>query len=108
MDDVIYIVIIAVIAIAVIVALIYNFIKIKKMPKEEKTELLKTYLKGLISYAEQEFGSGHGEEKFKEVENYFSEKAPLVYKLILKFLGKDSLEDLIEDSLKEIKDSFSK
>jgi hypothetical protein len=77
------------------------------MSKEEKIKTLKTYLKGLVSLAEQEIvGSKMGEEKLAMVEAYFNKKAPIIYKIILSLLGKDNLKEFIEEALKEIKESF--
>ena len=50
-----------IICLCLITALIVKIVKLFKMPKEERTKLLKTYLKGAIAWAEQEFaGSGRG------------------------------------------------
>lgn len=101
------------IVIGVVIAAIIGFfavklIKFAKMSKEEKTKILKTYLKGIIALAEQEIvGTKKGEEKLKMVEDYFNEKAPRIYKAILLMLGKENLKELIEEALKEIKGSFA-
>ena len=78
------------------------------MPKEAKQKELVTYLMGIVAFAESEIGSGHGSEKLALVENYFKTNAPLIYKILLFATGKDSLRDLIELALLEIKSSFSK
>lgn len=108
MNDIIMYIILGVIGAGILALLIYNIIKIAKMPKEERRELLKTYLKGLVAEAEKAIGAGHGDIKFAQVEEWFNKKAPMIYKIILMLLGKDNLKDLIEDALKEIKESFEK
>ncbi len=106
-DKMILYIVIGILCVSLITFLIIKIVKFAKMSKEEKTKLLKTYLKGIISLAEQEVvGNKKGEEKLKMVEDYFNKKAPKVYKIVLLLLGKDNLKQLIEDSLKEIKESF--
>ena len=91
--------IIGIIAVCLLVFAIIQIVKFCKMSKEEKIKTLKTYLKGLVSLAEQEItGSKMGAEKLAMVEEYFNKKAPL--------LGKDNLRELIESALKELKESF--
>lgn len=107
MDIALY-VIIALIAVAIIGAGIYFGIKIKKMSKEDRKKLLVTFLKGAVALAEEEIGSGNGEAKLAMVEAYFNDKAPVIYKLILKALGKENLKEFIEEALSEIKNSFEK
>lgn len=107
-DKIFLIILIAVIAIVVIAAIIF-VVKIVKMKPEERTTLLKTYLKGAIAWAEQEFvGSGRGAEKIEAVEKYFNEHASWFLKIVLKLTGKGSLRELIEEGLSELKDSFNK
>ena len=88
--------------------IVYKIIQIAKLPQDEKRELIITYLKGLVALAEKSLGEKRGQEKLQMVENYFKEKAPFVYKILLGFLKEDALSDLIEKALKEIKESFSK
>lgn len=88
--------------------IVYKIIQIVKLPQDEKRELIITYLKGLVALAEKSLGEKRGQEKLQMVENYFKEKAPFVYKILLNFLKEDALSDLIEKALKEIKESFSK
>ena len=107
MNVVLYI-ILGVIIVAALAILVYNIVKLIKMPKEERRELLKVYLKGLVAEAENLIGSGKGDVKFAQVEEWFNKKAPMIYKIILNLLGKENLKDLIEDALKEIKESFEK
>lgn len=93
----------------VFVVLFYVIIKIvsvAKLSPEEKKKMLLTYLKGLVAFAEREFGSGKGQEKMQEVENFFEHKAPVVYKIALLILGKENLKQFIEEALKEIKEDF--
>ena len=77
------------------------------MKPEERKKVLITYLKGLVALAEQEIlGNKKGEEKLKMVEDYFNKNAPWFSKLLLILMGKDSLKELIEVALAEIKKSF--
>jgi hypothetical protein len=108
MENIILYIIIGVIGAGILAYLIYNIIKIAKMPKEERKQFLKTYLKGLDAEAERIIGSGNGDIKLAQVEEWFNKKAPLIYKIVLTILGKDNLKDLINDALKEIKESFEK
>jgi hypothetical protein len=108
MENIIMYIILGLIGAGIIAFLVYNIIKIAKMPKEERRELLKTYLKGLVAEAEKIIGASHGDVKLAQVEEWFNKKAPMIYKIILTLLGKDNLKDLIEDALKEIKENFEK
>ena len=107
MDKIILYVIIGVMAVYLLTFVIIQIVKFCKMSKEEKVKAFKTYLKGLVSLAEQEIvGSKMGAEKLAMVEEYFNKKAPIMYKIILMSLGKDNLRELIESALKELKESF--
>lgn len=107
-DKIILIILIVVIAVIVVAAIIF-LVKILKMKPEERTELLKTYLKGAIAWAEQQFvGSGRGAEKIEAVEKYFNEHASWFLKIVLKLTGKQNLTQLIEEGLTEIKNNFTK
>ncbi len=98
---------IAVVICIVIVVIAIFLIKFFSMNAEERKLALKTYLKGLVALAEQEIvGTKRGQEKLEMVQEYFQKKAPMVYKITLLLLGKDNLTQLIEDALKEIKESF--
>lgn len=108
MNDVVMYIILGIIGVAILAFLIYYIIKIAKMPKEERKELIKTYLKGLVAEAEKQIGAGNGALKCAQVEEWFNKKAPMILKIVLSILGKESLKDLIEDALKEIKESFEK
>lgn len=108
MPDIIMYIILGVIGAAVLAFVIYKIIQIAKMKPEERKELIKTYLKGLVAEAEKQIGAGNGDLKFAQVEEWFNKKAPMVLKIVLSILGKENLEDLIEDALKEIKESFGK
>jgi hypothetical protein len=101
-------IILGVIGAAVLAFVIYKIIQIAKMKPEERKELIRTYLKGLVAEAEKQIGAGNGNLKFAQVEEWFNKKAPMVLKIVLSILGKESLKDLIEDALKEIKESFEK
>ena len=109
MDKIITYVIIGVACVAVLGFLIYKIVKFCKMSDEEKKQVLITYLKGLVAFAESQIVEhGKGAEKLQLVENTFKEKAPFVYKLILKVMGVDNLKGLIEVALKELKRDFEK
>lgn len=106
-DKIVLYVIIGVFCIFLITFLVIKIVKFAKMSKDEKIKLLKTYLKGIISLAEQEIvGDKRGDERLKMVEDYFNKKAPKVYKIVLLLLGKDNLKQFIESSLEEVKQSF--
>lgn len=106
-DKIVLYVIIGAFCIFLITFLVIKIVKFAKMSKDEKIKLLKTYLKGIISLAEQEIvGDKRGDERLKMVEDYFNKKAPKVYKIVLLLLGKDNLKQFIESSLEEIKQSF--
>jgi hypothetical protein len=108
MPDIVMYIILGVIGVAVLAFVIYKIVQIAKMKPEERKELIKTYLKGLIAEAEKQIGAGNGDLKFAQVEEWFNKKAPMVLKIVLSILGKENLKDLIEDALKEIKESFEK
>lgn len=107
MNDVIMWIIIGVIAAAVLGVLIYFIVKICKMSPEERKQMIITWLKGAVAWAEEQFsGSGRGEEKLAEVEKYFKEKAPWFIKILFKVSGEKNLKDLIEKALSGVKQSF--
>jgi len=108
MNNVILYIIIGVLAAAIIGFVVYKIIQIIKMSPEDRKKLLITYLIGLVALAEESIGSGHGAEKLEQVEKWFNEKAPFLYKAVLKILGKENLKDLIEEALKEVKANFGK
>lgn len=106
MNDIIMWIIIGVVGAAVLAFLIYWIVKICKMKPAERKKLLVTYLKGAVAAAEKEIGAGHGEDKLKEVEDYFNAHASWFLKILLLITGKDNLKELIDLALKEIKESF--
>lgn len=108
MPDIVMYIILGVIGAAVLAFVIYKIVQIAKMKPEERKELIKTYLKGLVAEAEKQIGAGNGDLKFAQVEEWFNKKAPMILKIVLSILGKENLKDLIEDALKEIKESFEK
>lgn len=109
MNDTIMWIIIGVVAAIVLAIVIVNLVKIFKMSPEDRKKTIITYLKGIIALAEQEIlGSQKGQEKLAMVEEYFNKNAPWFIKIILNLLGKDSLKELIEIGLAEIKKSFEK
>ena len=101
-------IIVGVVIAVVISFVLYNVIHILKMPTEEKKKMIVTYLVGLVDAAEGAIGSGNGAQKLEQVEKWFSEKAPFIYKILLKLVGKDNLKDLIEEALKSVKENFGK
>lgn len=105
MDYISYITLGIVILIILIVAII-NIIKFLKLSKGEKKRLILSYIKGLVALAEHEIGAGHGAEKLMKVEKFFNTKAPIFYKCLLKSLNKNSLQELIEEALSQIKEDF--
>lgn len=107
LDQIVMYVVLGIIALVIVGFLVIQIIKFAKMSKEDKIKYLKTYLKGLVALAEREIvGTKRGEERLQMVEKYFNEKAPMAYKIVLMLLGKDSLKQLIEEGLTEIKESF--
>lgn len=108
MNDVTMWIIIGVLGVAVLTFIIVKLVKFFKMKPEERKKMLVTYLKGLVALAEQEIGGGHGDEKLAFVEEWFKKKTPFVYKAVLLVFGKENLKELIEEALKEIKESFGK
>ena len=108
MDVISWVLIIAIAAVC-IGAIIAITVKIKKMTPEERKMVLIVYLKGAVAWAEKEIVEhGKGAEKLEKVEEYFESNASWFLKLLLKIMGKDSLVELIEIALKEVKDSFGK
>lgn len=97
-------IIIGVAAIALIVFLVNLF---RRSPEERKEYLIE-FLCGLVVAAEEEIGSGHGQEKLEAVEETFNKKAPLTMKILLKMSGKTDLKGLIELALQKVKTNFDK
>ena len=106
--DILAYVLIGLLAAGIIGAIIVLIVKLAKMSPEDRKAYLKTYLKGLVALAEKEIGAGHGQEKLQMVEDYFNKKAPTFVKIVLMVFGKNNLRELIEEALKEIKESFEK
>ena len=108
MEDIVAYILLGVLAIAILAFVVFKAVQILRLSPEARKELLITYLKGLVALAEQEIGSGHGQEKLAKVEEYFNKKAPFIYKASLYIFGKENLRELIELALSQIKDSFEK
>lgn len=107
MENIILYILIGALVLVALGFAIFKIVKIIKMSEEEKRQLLKTYLKGLIALAEKEFSEeGKGAEKLEAVQKYFEKEAPVFLKIVLRIVKKDSLKDLIEEALQELKDSF--
>ena len=77
-----------------------------KLGPDGRKKILMTYLEGIVVAIEEQIGSGNGKTKMELAEKYFNEKAPFAYKMILRFVGKENLKDLIEDALKTVKAMF--
>lgn len=108
MNDIIMWCIIGAVGAIALAILVVFIIKFCRLSKEEKKKLILVWIKGAVAQAEKEIGAGHGDEKFKEVEDYFHKRAPWFIKILLLATGKDSLKEIIELALKEIKESFEK
>lgn len=107
-DNILMWVIIAVVIAAVLAVAIVGIVKVCKLKPEERKKVLLTFVKGIVAMAEKEIGSGHGDEKFKEVEEYFHKHAGWFIKTLLMLSGKNTLKDLIELALQEVKEAFEK
>ena len=107
MEDIIIYIVFGLLCIGALAYLIVNIVKFSKMKPEERKEMVVTYLKGLVTYAEKKLGSGKGAEKLKLVEDMFK-KAPLIYKMLLKAIGVNDIKELIEVALAEVKRDFVK
>lgn len=108
MENILGYIFLGAICLVCLIYIIYKIVKFCKMTPDEKKEVLVIYLKGLVAFAEQSIGAGHGAEKLALVEEYFMTKAPTFYKLLLFAIGADNLTELIEIALKEVKLSFMK
>ena len=106
MNDIVMWIIIGVVGAAILAFVIYYIVKLCKMTPEERKKTLVTWLKGAVALAEEEIGSGHGEEKLAEVEAYFKKNAPWFLKILFLFSGAESLQELIEEALTGVKNSF--
>ena len=108
MGDIIVYCLFGILCLGVMIYLVINIVKFCKMTPTEKREFVLTYIKGLVAYAEKEFGSGNGAEKLKLVEDTFKKKAPMIYKILLKAIGVKDIKELIEIALAEVKRDFVK
>lgn len=108
MKDIIIYIVFGLLCAGVLVYLIVNIVKFSKMKPEERKEMVVTYLKGLVTYAEKKLGSGKGAEKLKLVEDMFKKKTPMIYKMLLKATGVKDIKELIEVALAEVKRDFVK
>lgn len=90
-------------------ALIAFIIKICKMTPEEREEAIIDFLLGLVTVAENTFvEQGMGAEKLQQVEQQFKQKAPFIYKILLRLTKTDNLQGLIEKALTKAKDTWGK
>ena len=108
MGDIIVYCLFGILCLGVITYLVVNIVKFCKMKHTEKREIVLTYVKGLVDYAEKTLGSGKGAEKLKLVEDMFKKKAPMIYKMLLKAIGAKDITELIEVALAEVKRDFTK
>ena len=106
MENILMWTIIIAVLVAVIGYIVYQIIKISKMPAEQRKEMLIIYLKGLVCAAERAIGDGNGPIKLQQVEEYFHKNASWFIKGLLFVTGTESLHDLIEVALKEVKEDF--
>ena len=107
MSDLYLYIVIGVVALVLLTLLIIKIIKFVKMSPEQKREFLKTYVKGIVVLAEQTVTANKkGQEKLQMVEDYFTKKAPMVYKFVLFLIGKDNFKQIVEEALEDIKNSF--
>lgn len=105
-QEIIMWVVIGLVGLGILAYAIYMIVKIAKMTPEERKQTLVTYLKGAVALAEQQIGSGNGEIKLAQVEDYFNKNAPWFLKILLTITGKSNLKELIELALSEIKENF--
>lgn len=97
-----------ILALGVLAYLIKNIISFTKLSEEDRKQLIIEFLRGLVVEAELLYTEhGMGKEKLTYVENMFSAKAPMAYKIFLKLIGGD-LDALIEKALADIKTGFEK
>ena len=108
MENVISYICVGVVVVGAFAYFLPKIIKFCKMSNDDKRKLLLTYLAGLVTMAEEKIGSGRGAEKLAEVEEYFEKNAGILYKIILRALGKENLKDLIEEALSLVKKNFEK
>ena len=106
MNDFLSYLLIGILLLIIVSYIVYNVVKIFKASPEEREELVVTYLMGLVTKAEELLGAGHGAEKLAQVEAWFRQNAPWLYKIMLRFSGKKDLKELIEEALKRIKANF--
>lgn len=95
------IIILSIVAAGLLAALVFFIIKIFKMSPEERKEVIITFLIGLVTTAETAFSDG--QTRFIWVEEQFTTKAPIFYKMLLMFTKSADLNDLIEKALERAK-----
>lgn len=108
MENVVLYIVLGALCVCGLAFLVANIVKFCKMSAGDKREVLITYLQGLVVWAEQQIGAGHGAEKLAQVEEYFKKNAPRFYRIVLSLVGKDNLKELIELALERVKENFSK
>ena len=102
-------IIVGIICLIALAFVIYNIVKICKMPADERKELIISFLIGLVTNAEQAYTEhGMGKEKIKEVEEAFKRTAPWFLKILLIVTSSANLNELIEKALTKVKETWGK
>lgn len=85
----------------------WKVIQVIRMTPEQRKETVKQWLVSAVVAAEAAIKeSGAGKEKSEMVMNYFKEKAPFIYKIIMRFTKDADLQDLINKALEMVKENF--
>ena len=99
---------ICVLALVLIAGIVIAIKKFFALSKEERKDRIINWLTGAVVTAQRLIDKdiiGANEEKFNQVVNEFKTKAPLLYKIFIKFTNGLELGDLIEEALKNVKDA---
>lgn len=108
MENIIMWIVLGVGCLVILGFIVYQVIKITKMTPEERKRQIIIYLQRAVVFAEETIGKGHGEEKLIAAEAYFNKRAPWLIKILFRMTGQDSLKELIELALKEVKENLEK
>lgn len=101
--------IIGIVAAIVLAVIIYFIVKIVKMKPEERKEVIMNFLMGLVTTAENLYVEhGMGKEKIEEVQKAFEQTAPWFLKILLAVTKSADLNDLIEQALTKVKETWGK
>ena len=102
-------VIIGIVAVALIVVAVVAVVKIAKMEPAKRKELVSDFLIGLVTNAEGMFTEhGKGAEKLAIVEEQFKKTAPWFLKLVYKFSGCETLDEVVKMALKKVQETWGK